>query len=245
MTSTQKSTIARSFTGTSVLLVEDDAETRDLIARALTDEGCDVVAVGRAHAASDALRTATFSAIILDVGLPDGSGISCCREWRRTGLKTPILILTAWTDVSSRVDGLDAGADDYVGKPFAIAELRARLRALLRRASDAPGEQVFRHGDLVVDFGRRRVQRGADEIPLTRRELEVLERLVRARGHAVPREELLDEIWGAVTSEAGASLEVIVGRLRRKLDTAGGERLIRTIRGHGYALAADGAWGGA
>lgn len=220
-----------------ILLVEDDAETRALLSSTLSEVGYRVTSSGRGGAASTALRTGEFSAIVLDVGLPDGSGIDLCRAWRREGVSTPILILTARTDVSSRVLGLDAGADDYLGKPFAISELRARMRALLRRGALSPAERVFRRGDVVVDFGRRRASLGGAEVPITRREIEVLERLVRGHGHAVSREDLLEELWGETTIGAGASLEVIIGRLRRKLDAPGSERLIRTIRGHGYALA--------
>ena len=219
-----------------ILLVEDDRETSSLISRVLSEDGHTVTPVGRGGDATVQLRRSQFSIIILDVGLPDTDGIALCREWRRAGIRTPILLLTARTDVASRVSGLDSGADDYLGKPFAFAELKARLRALLRRGPDDPLERVFKRSDLTVDFGRRQAMRGEDEIPLTRRELEVFERLVRAKGQAVSRDDLLEEIWGQSTPEAGASLEVIVGRLRRKLDVPGGERLIRTVRGHGYAL---------
>jgi DNA-binding response OmpR family regulator len=147
-------------------------------------------------------------------------------------------MLTARTDVSSRVRGLDAGADDYLGKPFALSELRARLRALLRRGSDPQRPRLLTCGDVTVDFGRRQAWRGDAEIPLTRRELDVLERLAWARGHAVSRDDLLGEIWGESTPEAAASLDVIIARLRRKLETGGRESLIRTVRGFGYALAA-------
>jgi DNA-binding response OmpR family regulator len=152
-------------------------------------------------------------------------------------VRTPILILTARTDVSSRVEGLDAGADDYLGKPFAIAELRARLRALLRRGAGGAARSVFRNGALRVDFGRRQVSIGDREVPITRRELEVLARLVRAEGRAVSREDLLEEIWGESTPETAASLEVIMSRLRRKLQPASAQPLIRTFRGHGYGIA--------
>jgi DNA-binding response OmpR family regulator len=145
-------------------------------------------------------------------------------------------MLTAKTDVASRVAGLDAGADDYLGKPFALAELRARLRALLRRGTLPLEERILTRNDLWIDFGRRMASAAGSEIPLTRREFEVLERLAWGKGHVVSRESLLEEIWGEATSETAASLEVIVARLRRKLD-ATGSRLIRTVRGVGYALA--------
>jgi len=222
--------------GIKVLLVEDSRETREMIARALGDEGIAVTAVSTCAAAGAALRENGFRAVVLDLGLPDGSGIDLCREWRLAGIAVPVLILTARADVASRVAGLDAGADDYLSKPFALAELRARLRAILRRAPGGPRERLYRHGDLCVDFPRRLVTKGGNEIPVTRREMEVLARLARGSGHAVSRDDILDEIWGEVTDQAAASLEVIVGRLRRKLDAPGSDRLIRTIRGHGYAL---------
>jgi DNA-binding response OmpR family regulator len=221
----------------AVLVVEDDAETRRVVEEALQADGHRVTAVGRGDAATRAVRAGGIAAVVLDVWLPDGNGIDLCREWRSAGLRVPILMLTARTDVSSRVKGLDAGADDYLGKPFALSELRARLRALLRRGTPAGGEQVLERGGLRVDFARRQARAGAVEIPLTRRELDVLERLFWAGGRAVQRDDLLDELWGRATPEAAASLEVIVARLRRKLEEPAGGPLIRTLRGYGYALA--------
>ena len=222
---------------TTVLVVEDDAETRKVVAEALEAEGHRVTAVGQGEGATLALRGGGIAAVVLDVWLPDGNGVELCREWRDAGIRIPILMLTARTDVSSRVKGLDAGADDYLGKPFALSELRARLRALLRRGSQAAFEQVFERGPLRVDFGRRQAWVASSEVPLTRRELEVLERLFWARGHAVSRDDLLEEVWGESTSETAASLEVIVARLRRKLEGPSGAAVIRTLRGYGYALA--------
>jgi two-component system, OmpR family, response regulator len=225
-----------SLAGARILLVEDSRETREMIARALGDEGCRVTAAGTCAAAEAALKGDGYRAVVLDLGLPDGSGVDLCRRLRRSGFAAPILILTARADVASRVAGLDAGADDYLAKPFALAELRARLRALLRRAPGTAESLRYERGDLSVDFSRRLVLRGGIEVPITRRELEVLARLARASGHAVSRDDILEEIWGESTESGAASLEVIVGRLRRKLDAPGSDRLIRTIRGHGYAL---------
>jgi DNA-binding response OmpR family regulator len=134
------------------------------------------------------------------------------------------------------VAGLDAGADDYLGKPFALSELRARLRALLRRGMLPFEERVVVREQVSIDFGRRLATLGGSEVPLTRREFEVLERIAWGKGHAVARQDLLEEIWGEATAETAASLDVIVARLRRKLETKG-RRLIRTVRGYGYALA--------
>ena len=222
--------------GTRILLVEDDAETRDVVMAALGEEGYQVHGAASGEAGTRALKTEEIAAVILDVGLPDTTGFDLCRAWRAAGVRIPVLMLTARADVTSRVKGLDAGADDYLGKPFALSELRARLRALLRRGADASRERRMRLGPVTLDFSRRQAWLGAVEVPLTRREIEVLERLAWARGHAVSRADLLEEIWGESTPEAAASLEVIVARLRRKLERGGKESLIRTVRGFGYAL---------
>jgi two-component system, OmpR family, response regulator len=221
-----------------IMVIEDDAETREAVRRALAEDGFDVETHGRASAGHRSLLQGPVAAVILDVSLPDGNGIDACREWRRSGLRTPILMLTARTDVGSRVAGLDAGADDYLGKPFALAELRARLRALLRRGTTTTEGHVLRRADVVVDFERRQAWVAGTEVPLTRRELEVLERLARGGGRAVARHDLLEEVWGEASPEAAASLEVILARLRRKLEIDGKGMLIRTLRGFGYALAA-------
>ena len=223
--------------GTRILLVEDDSEMRQAISRALADDGYEVLGVERGEAGTRALRTGEIAAVVLDVGLPDRSGFDLCRDWRGAGLHVPVLMLTARTDVASRVRGLDSGADDYLGKPFALSELRARLRALMRRGTDPQRPRVQHLGDVTLDFGRRQAWLGGTEVPLTRREIDVLERLAWAKGHVVSRENLLDEIWGESTPEASASLEVIVARLRRKLERGDRESVIRTVRGFGYALA--------
>ena len=220
-----------------ILLVEDDVATRKLVASTLAEEGLTVEVHGRGDEATRALLPGRFAGVILDVSLPDVSGIDLCREWRRRGVRVPILMLTARTDVGSRVAGLDAGADDYLGKPFALAELKARLRAVLRRAARPEHDWVLRRGDVTVDFQRRQAWVDGSEVPITRREIEVLARLASSRGRAVARDDLLEEIWGEATEETAASLEVIVSRLRRKLEHGGQDALIRTIRGHGYALA--------
>jgi len=162
--------------------------------------------------------------------------VELCRAWRRSGLRIPILMLTARTDVAARVAGLEAGADDYLGKPFALAELRARLTALLRRGGRPLRGELFRRGPVTVDFGRRQAWVGGQEVAITRRELEVLERLAEAGGHAVSRDDLLQDVWGEATRETAASLEVMVARLRRKLERPGGSAIVRTVRGYGYAV---------
>jgi DNA-binding response OmpR family regulator len=223
-----------------VLVVEDDRETREFIERALAEDGLAVDTHGRIGELRAVERIEAAAAVVLDVALPDANGIEMCRAWRAAGARTPILILTAHADVASRVAGLDAGADDYLGKPFALAELRARVRALLRRGPRAASERVLRHGSVVVDFQRRRAWVAGAEVPLTKREIDLLERLAQGQGHAVSRNELLQDVWGDSSAEAAASLEVILARLRRKLVGSSKAGLIRTVRGYGYALTVAG-----
>lgn len=223
-----------------VLVVEDDSETRDFVARALGEDGLEVRTASRAETARKLVRDGDVDLVILDLGLPGPSGLDLCAELRREESVVPILMLTARTDVASRVEGLEAGADDYLGKPFALAELRARVRALLRRGSrPGPPGAVLEHAGVRVDVRRRRAFLGVEELPLTRRELDLLARLVRAGGVVVARETLLEDVWGADTPEAAASLEVIVSRLRRKLRQGGRASLLRNVRGIGYALDED------
>lgn len=219
-----------------VAVVEDDREMRELLRDAVGNQGYAVTAVGTAAAAETVVLGGEVDAVILDVWLPDADGVDLCRAWRRTGLRIPILMLTARTDVAARVSGLDAGADDYLGKPFALAELRARLAALLRRGGRPLRGEIFRRGAVTVDFGRRQAWVAGQEVAITRRELEVLERLAEAGGRAVSRDDLLQDVWGESTREAAASLEVMVARLRRKLERPGGSALVRTVRGYGYAI---------
>jgi two-component system OmpR family response regulator len=220
----------------SVAVVEDDREMRELLREALDNQGYAVTAVGTGAAANEAVRGGDVDAVILDVWLPDADGVELCRGWRRAGLRIPILVLTARTDVAARVAGLEAGADDYLGKPFALAELRARLAALLRRGGRPLRGELFRRGAVSVDFGRRQAWVGGQEVAITRRELEVLERLAEAGGRAVSRDDLLQDVWGEATRETAASLEVMVARLRRKLERPGGSPVVRTVRGYGYAI---------
>jgi len=213
-----------------VLVVDDDPELAELVSKSLVRDGHAVVVA----ATLDEARAAViepFDVVVLDLRLPDGSGIELCRELRQRGDSVPILLLTAQSAVGQRVEGLDAGADDYVVKPFAVAELRARVRALGRRR-EVPPAAICHSGDVELDLSARRARRADAEVELTAREWAILERLVRSRGRAVSRERLLEAGWGEATESAAASLEVLVGRIRRKL----GRDLVRTIRGHGYAL---------
>ncbi|PTL77794.1 response regulator transcription factor [Vitiosangium sp. GDMCC 1.1324] len=213
-----------------VLVVDDHQELRALVAQALERDGHVIRQAADVEQARSALLE-EVDVIVLDVGLPDGSGLSLCRELRRDGFHTPILILTAHNRVDERVEGLDAGADDFLGKPFAIAELRARVRALGRRRERVSTVRV-QLADVVLDFGKREAFRANHQVPITTREWSILETLASRRDRVVSRDELLESIWGDTTSGAVSSLEVLIGRIRRKL----GEDVVRTLRGAGYSL---------
>ena len=218
-----------------ILLVEDSPRVVETLTAALTREGHKVEVAGSCATARDAFGAAEFELAIIDIGLPDGSGLDVCRGARREGHALPILLLTARTDVSDRVLGLDAGADDYLAKPFAPAELHARVRALGRRGPSYR-DTVLTFGDLVIDGDRREVTRRGARIPLTARELDIVTLLATRRGRVVLRDEILDCVWGDVSTSAAASLEVLVARIRRKIDEGGaGGSCIRTHRTVGYA----------
>jgi DNA-binding response OmpR family regulator len=214
-----------------VLLVDDHPDLLDLVARALTRDDHVVTCAGTLARGRDEIRARKHDLIVLDVALPDGTGIDLCRELRRSQVTTPILLLTAHGEVAQRVAGLDAGADDFLAKPFAMAELRARVRALLRRGP-LPRSSVLLLGDVALDFASRRASRQSLEVPLTAREWSLLELLASRSQRVVSRSEILETIWGEQSESASASLDVIATRVRRKL----GAELLRTVRSHGYAL---------
>jgi DNA-binding response OmpR family regulator len=215
------------------LVVDDDVEVQELLVRALERDGHVVMAVATATAARAALREAGADVVVLDLALPDGNGVELCRELREGRDLVPVLMLTAHSEIEMRVDSLDAGADDFLGKPFAVAELRARVRALGRRRSSQVSLPTLEFTDaLVLDFAARRAQRLNATISLTAREWVILEALAARAGRMVARKHLLEEGWGEATDATAASLEVLIGRIRRKL----GSGVIRTMRGAGYAL---------
>lgn len=214
-----------------VLLIDDHAELRDLVARALVRDGHAVTAVASVAAARAALADAPAEVIVLDLGLPDGSGMDLCRALRAEGERTPILMLTAQGEVARRVEGLEAGADDFLAKPFAVAELRARVRALGRRGP-ASAPATWRQGTVSLDFAARRAMVDGVEVPLTAREWALVEFLAGRGGRVAKRGEILDVVWGDDTPQASASLDVLAARVRRKL----GGAALRTARGEGYAL---------
>jgi len=216
-----------------VLVVEDSGPTRDLLVRSLTEADMSVVTAARLSTGLRQASTGEFDVIVLDLGLPDGDGLELCRALRAEGIETPILCLTARGEVADRVQGLDAGADDYLRKPFALAEVRARVHALVRRGGPAPPRRIEARS-LAIDFGARRLLRAGREVPLTAREWAVLEILSARAGRLVKRDELLEGAWHEISAAASESFDVILSRLRRKL---GGEgRVIRTVRGEGFVL---------
>lgn len=218
-----------------ILLAEDDIRLHDLLARALRERAyaVDVVTDGE-NALLEALVN-DYDAIVLDVGLPQRTGFDVCRELRRRGRRTPILMLTARDAVQDRVTGLDSGADDYLVKPFELDELLARLRALLRRPP-ALMEERFVVGDLVVDTRSQQAMRAGASLGLTTREFTLLAYLARNAGRVVGRAELTEHVWDANHDPMSNALEVYVGRVRRKLEGGGGAPLLHTRRGAGYLL---------
>jgi DNA-binding response OmpR family regulator len=214
-----------------VLVVDDHEELLGLVVRALTRDGHNVLTARTEREARRALLDNAFDLLVLDLGLPDGSGQDLCRHVRRSGNTAPILVLTAQSAVASRVACLDAGADDYLPKPFAVAELRARVRALGRRAVTVRTFAYEGHG-VFLDFAARRALVSGREAPVTAREWSILEMLAARSGRVVSRGEMLENVWGDVSDSTAASLEVLVARIRRKLSA----NVIRTVRGEGYAL---------
>jgi DNA-binding response OmpR family regulator len=219
-----------------VLIVDDHPPTRDLLVRSMTRVGHVAVADGTCAAAAERLASEHFEVAILDVMLPDGSGIDLCRSLRHGGCSMPILLLTAQGGVGDRVAGLDAGADDYLAKPFAMAELVARVRALARRGP-AFRSEVVGLGLLRFDVARRKVTLDAQPLHLTAREFAIIEVLVRNVDRVVQREHLVEAVWGDPEQLVANSLEVLIARIRRKL---GGESArLETVRGVGYLLSAS------
>lgn len=218
----------------NVLVVDDNEELLDLVQRSLSRDGHQVLTAHDVAGAERVLLNQRVDLAVLDLGLPDGSGLALCRRLRSEGADLPILVLTAQTSVGARVGSLDAGADDHLGKPFAVAELRARVRALLRRTTLA-AEQPLAIGDASIDFRARVARVAGRAAQITAREWEILELLAARRGSVVSRSELQQLVWPGAEKSAQASLEVLISRLRRKL----GPLVVRTVRGEGYAFGRD------
>ena len=219
-----------------VLVAEDDPGISEPLVRALGREGYDVTHVTDGPAALDAALSGSADLLVLDLGLPGMDGLDVCRSLRSRGSSLPVLVLTARTDEPDLVVGLDAGADDYVGKPFRIAELMARVRAQLRRSA-GPEHDVVQVGEIVVDDSSRRVTVGDEELGLTPKEYELLLLLMRKVGVVVGRDELMREVWQTEWLGATKTLDMHVSTLRRKLGPSGAR--ITTVRGVGFRLEKD------
>jgi len=221
-----------------VLIVEDDPRVRGSLERALRANGYSVQSAQGGAAGLAAVVGMAPDAVVLDVNLPDISGFEICRELRRRGDRTPVLMLTARDSVSDRVEGLDAGADDYLVKPFALAELLARLRAVMRRAPNGEGtaDEHLEYEDLRLDLQTLMAERDGRRFELTRTEFLLLELFMRNPDRVLTREVILDRVWGIDARTSTNGIEVYVGYLRRKLEAGGEPRLVQTVRGFGYAL---------
>ncbi len=223
--------------GVKVLVVEDDPAVRGSLERSLRFEGYDVVTAGDGESALAVLAEQAPDAVLLDLGLPRLGGVEVCRRMRTAGDTTPVLMLTARDATSDRVAGLDVGADDYLPKPFALEELLARLRALLRRTAPArSGGEVLVAGDLRLDTATREVARAGRPLVLTKTEHELLELFLRHPRQVLHRDRILREVWGYDFDPGSNTLEVYVGYLRRKTEEGGEPRLLHTVRGVGYVL---------
>jgi two-component system, OmpR family, response regulator MprA len=221
-----------------ILVVDDERAVRESLRRALELEGYEIELAADGQEALYRLQVngdAQPDAVILDVLMPGVDGLEVCRRLRRAGNRVPVLMLTARDEIENRVAGLDAGADDYVTKPFALEELVARVRALLRRASTAATE-ALRFGDLELDPGTREVRRGGDPIELTRTEFALLELFLTNPRQVLTRSIIFERVWGYDFGFASNSLDVYIGYLRRKTEAGDKPRLIQTVRGVGYAL---------
>jgi two-component system response regulator MprA len=217
-----------------VLVVEDDEDIADVLRRSLRQEGHEVRTADDGEEALQMAVEFVPDLVILDLGLPKLDGVEVCRRLRADG-DVPILILTARSDTEDRVEGLDAGADDYLAKPFERAELLARMRALLRRRPPR-GMASLTVGDLVLNPGTREVTRGERVLDLTNREFELLEFLMRNERLVISRERLLEEVWGYDPTSMTNTIDVFISNLRRKLEEGGEDRILHTKRGAGYVV---------
>jgi two-component system, OmpR family, response regulator MprA len=227
--------------GPQVLVVDDDPQLREALTRALELDDYRVSTASNGVKALESVTQHRPDVMILDVMMPYVGGLDVCRTLRSRKDKLPILVLTARDEVGDRVAGLDAGADDYLTKPFALEELRARLRALLRRTTTEEGDDtaILEYEDMVLDPAAHTVHRGNRSIDLTRTEFALLELLLRNAGRPLPRETIMDRVWGWESEPTSNSLEVFVGYLRRKTEASGEARLIHTVRGVGYVLRSE------
>jgi two-component system response regulator MprA len=227
--------IAQYLADVKILVVEDERPFRDALERVLRNDGYEVELAVDGHAALQALSVRPPDAVVLDVLLPEVDGIEVCRRLRAAGDRVPVLMVTALDAVEDRVAGLDAGADDYLVKPFSISELRARVRALLRRAGFDEAKPLS-YADLHLDPTGHQVFRGERRVELTITEFALLSLLLQNAGQVLTRGQIFDRVWGYDFGSGSRTLEVYIGYLRRKLEEAGEPRLIHTVRGIGYVL---------
>ncbi len=221
------------------LVVEDNPRVADLLKRVLEDEAYEVDVVHRGIEGQNLAMTTAYDAIILDIMLPDRSGVDICRELRRKGLAAPILMLTALSSTEQKVDGLDAGADDYLTKPFEIDELLARVRSLLRRTEASEGS-VLRYSDLELNLATRVATRGGHKIGLTAKEYALLEYFLRNPNRVLSRSRIGEHVWGMDFEESSNVIEVYISRLRQKIDKDFDVNLMHTVIGMGYILSEEG-----
>jgi two-component system, OmpR family, response regulator MprA len=219
-----------------ILIVDDDRALRDALRRALVLGGYETVPVENGESALAEIARGQPDAVVLDIGLPDIDGLEVCRRLRAVGNRVPVLMLTARDAVADRIDGLDAGADDYLVKPFDVGELRARLRALLRRSGMDGDASGLTFQELRLDGGRHGVSVGDNFTELTRTEYQLLELLMLNAGRVLPHDLIYERVWGYDFGPASNALRVYIGYLRRKLEQAGARPLLHTVRGVGYVL---------
>lgn len=225
----------------SILVAEDDPAIAEALRRVLVHEGYTVRNAADGTEALEMLASRPADLVILDVAMPHVDGLEACRRLRRAGNRTPVLMLTARHTIGDRVEGLDAGADDYMVKPFSLDELFARIRALLRRTSltgetAGSGRDVLRVGDVELDRSGRTVSRAGRAISLTKTEFDLLELLMHNAGIVLSRDVIYERVWGYDFETGSKSLDVYIGYLRRKLEADGAQRLLHTVRGVGYVV---------
>jgi two-component system response regulator MprA len=219
-----------------VLIVDDDRSLREALRRALTLGGYETLSAATGQEALTQVADVSPDALVLDIGLPDLDGLEVCRRLRQSGNRVPVLMLTARDAIEDRIDGLDAGADDYLVKPFDVGELKARLRALLRRGGGEELPDALSFDELRLDPVRHGVIVGEEFVELTRTEYQLLELLMRNPRRVLPHSMIYERVWGYDFGPASNALRVYVGYLRRKLQDAGAPQLLHTVRGVGYVL---------
>jgi two-component system copper resistance phosphate regulon response regulator CusR len=222
-----------------ILIIEDEKKVSEFLRKGFSAESYSVDVAGDGAEGSRLARTGMYDAIVLDLMLPRKDGVTVLREIRKEKVNTPILILSARSDVEDRVEGLNLGADDYLPKPFSFSEVLARVRSLLRRTSTDVSDAVLRIADLKVDLLARKVERAGETIALTNKEFEVLEYLLRNKGRVISRVILTEHVWDMNFDSGTNIVDVVINRLRRKIDDDFSPKLLHTVRGVGYTMKED------